>query len=323
MTLAVKVKDQDRDLVYSLPRVEGSIADYRRLQNEVEAASPGYWLSVVTARDAFHERLSSGQPTGFRPPPAFLEVDPPPPSSRSLSSAGLLTQFEPGKPDYVVSYFDPRGASTFEVIDASAAVLAAARQTASDRDPRMQGTALAFASLSARNFWGIVLGSIIAFCIMTVMLALVFRSVGMGLLSLLPNLAPLIAVFGIWGFLDGRINMAAVTVFSVAFGIIVDDTIHFVMTYQRFRQKGEAVVAAIGHAVEASGTGVLATTLVIASGFFLLGLSDFHLTAQKASMVGTAVLVAFLFDLMALPACLAVASSLRERLARRSLKPLR
>lgn len=312
MTLATRVLDGDRAIADS-PREESLVkAGYSTLQERLSGASSGYWLSAVTAARAREERLAEKGETGFRPDPAILPEDPSPVTSRALSDAGLMTQYEPGKVDLAIWYFDPRGTTTFETLAAAARIEGVARVAAPEREPQVQGVSLAFASLSARNFHSMVSGSIVAFLVMTVSLAVVFGSWRMGMLSMIPNLAPLLVVYGVWGFIDGRINMAAVSVFSVACGIIVDDTIHIIMMFKRYRSQGRSVEEALGHAVEASGTGVLATTIVIAAGFFLLSLSHFSLTAQKAGMVGWAIMVACLFDLLAMPALLVVAERFRD-----------
>lgn len=314
MTLATRVDDQDRTIADSQREAIPVQAHYAKVQDQLSAATDGYWLSAVTASREFSKRLSQPGPTGFRPDPAMISENPSPLSSRVLSEAGLMTQFEPGKLDYAVSYFDPKGTTTFETLRAADRVASVARTAAPDREPQVQGVSLAFASLSARNFYSMITGSVAAFAIMTVSLMVVFGSWRMGLVSMIPNLAPLLVIYGLWGFLDGRINMAAVSVFSVACGIIVDDTIHLVLMYRRFRAAGASVQDAIGQSMESSGTGVLATTVVIAAGFFLLGLSNFHLTAQKAMMVGGAITVAFLFDLLAMPALLATFDQLDQKL---------
>ncbi len=314
MTLATRVDDQDRTIADSREEAIPVRAHYAKVQDRLSEATDGYWLSAVTASREFAKRMSQPGPTGFRPDPAMISENPSPLSSRVLSDAGLMTQFEPGKLDYAVAYFDPKGTTTFETLRAADRIVSVARSAAPDRDPQVQGVSLAFASLSARNFYSMITGSVAAFAIMTASLMVVFGSWRMGLLSMIPNLAPLVVVYGLWGFLDGRINMAAVSVFSVACGIIVDDTIHLVLMYRRYRAAGASVHDAVGHAMESSGTGVLATTIVIAAGFFLLGFSDFHLTAQKAMMVGGAITIAFFFDLLAMPALLAIVDQIGSRL---------
>ncbi|MEW5683988.1 MAG: MMPL family transporter [Pseudomonadota bacterium] len=309
ITLAYRATDADRDELFAL--ADGSPAaspDLTKVQARLEAGPDGHWLSAVTAGQSIAARLSQSGPTGFRPDAAIVQADPPPLSTRALSDAGLITQFEPGKADYLVSYFDPKGRSTFETLAAADQLAEVAQRAASGREPQVQGTALAFADLSMRNFWSMVQGSVLVLAVMTIMLMAVFRSWGLGLLSLAPNITPVLAVYAALAAMGGSINMAAVSVFSVACGIVVDDTIHFILSYRRELEAGHDPVTAIEAAVAESGTGVIASTLVIGAGFLILGLSRFALTAEKATMVGAAIFVAFLFDIFVLPALLVVAA---------------
>lgn len=305
VTMASKVQDGDADALYAGDAQAPQLRALRDLQTRLDAEG-GYWVSPVTAVDALRQRRDEAGPTGFRMTADQFADAPPEVSSRTLSEAGLMTQYQPGRTDYLVSYFDPADKSTYGVLREADAALAIAREVTPERQPQMQGVSLAFAELSASNFEGMVQGSVLVIVIMTVTLGFVFRSFKLCLLSLIPNLAPLFVVYGLWGFIDGRINMAAVSVFSVACGIVIDDTIHFVLAFQRQLRKTGETLSAISESVAESGTGVLATTAVIGFGFFILGQSDFQLTAQKANMVGMAVFIAFVFDLLFLPALLAL-----------------
>ena len=306
MTLATSVLDSDRAIADSHAEKKQVMREYAELQDAMSHAVSGKWLSPVIAARSFDEYLSKDGSNGLRLNEQQLGDIPTAISSRALSEAGMMTQYQPGRLDSVVWYYDPQGTSTFETLEAATRVSETANAIAPERQPQLQGVSLAFANLSAQNFWSIVNGSIIAFALMTVSLMVVFGSWRLGALSMIPNLTPLIVVYGAWGYIDSGINMAAVSVFSVACGIIVDDTIHLILMYKRYRQEGDDLEPAIRKALASSGTGVLATTVIIAAGFFLLGLSDFNLTAQKAMMVGSAICIAFLFDLLAMPALLGV-----------------
>ena len=306
MTVATAVLDNDRSIADSSADQTRVKREYGELQDTMSRASQGQWVSPVIAARAFHDHVDNEGPNGLRPDPEQLGDISTAISSRALSDAGLMTQYQPGRTDSVVWYYDPKGTSTFATLGAAERVSKAATASAPERQPQLQGVSLAFANLSGQNFWSIVNGSLLAFALMTVSLMVVFGSWRLGALSMIPNLTPLIVVYGAWGFIDSGINMAAVSVFSVACGIIVDDTIHLILMYKRYRRAGDELEGAIRKALASSGTGVLATTVIIAAGFFLLGLSDFNLTAQKAAMVGGAISVAFLFDLLAMPALLAL-----------------
>lgn len=303
LTLAMRTKEADRDEVYALPRIGASLMDYRTLSDRLEHDIKGNWLTIPAARDAWIGRAHGAAPNGFRVDAAVLG-EAPPPSARSLSEAGLLTQFEPGKQDWAVSYFDPGPIDSFALRERAERIAAVSAATLPNRAPEVLGIPLAFANLSLQNFDGILFGTAITYLIITICLVASFGSLRLGLLSLIPNTAPILTIYACWGWLDGTINMAAIGVFSVAEGIVVDDTIHLVMRYRHMKEQGLEAVDAISASFKDVGGGVLATTLILTTGFLLLGQSDFLLTAQKASMVGATIFIALLFDLLVLPAIL-------------------
>lgn len=312
MSLSYEVETGDMEGFVALPQVTGSVAQIERMSDQLRAHTDADWLDATSAVRAFDERASDPATTSLRPPrEMFGDTLPPEPSSRTLSEAGLMTQFEPGRRDHLVSYFDPDEHTTFASLREADRALRTAREAAPEREPQVQGVALAFASLSARNFWSVAWGSFVVLGVITICLIVVFRSFKLGLLSLVPNITPILMVFAVWCVLGGTINMAAVTVFAVAVGIVVDDTIHFVLNYQRARESNLDPAEAVRLAVGESGTGVLATTLVVGGGFLLLGLSNFTLTAHKAFLVGATILVAFVIDVLVLPALLILADGKR------------
>ena len=83
------------------------------------------------------------------------------------------------------------------------------------------------------------------------LLIVVFRNIRVGLLSFVPNFIPAIMGFGLWGYFVGRVNIASSVVVAIVFGIVVDDTIHFLSKYQEGRRAGlgpeEAVRLAFKH----------------------------------------------------------------------------
>ena len=114
------------------------------------------------------------------------------------------------------------------------------RDNAPDMATPATGITMIFAHLSQRNIESMLRGTIIAMSLISLILIVVLRSVRIGLISLLPNFIPAAVSFGLWGYLVGRVGMAASVVTVVAFGIIVDDTIHFLSKYLKARKEGSA-----------------------------------------------------------------------------------
>ena len=128
------------------------------------------------------------------------------------------------------------------------------------------GISMVFAHLSQRNIESMLRGTIIAMSLISLILILVFRSVRMGLISLLPNFIPAAMSFGLWGYLVGRVGLASSVVTVVAFGIIVDDTIHFLTRYLQARKEGLLAPEAVRSTFRTVGQALTTTTPGIVRG---------------------------------------------------------
>ena len=98
------------------------------------------------------------------------------------------------------------------------------------------GFTMAFAHLSLRNIESMLQATILAMGGISIILFLVLRSWRLGLISLIPNYVPAAMSFGVWGYLVGQVGLAGSVMTAIAFGIVVDDTTHFLTKYQRVRK---------------------------------------------------------------------------------------
>ena len=103
-----------------------------------------------------------------------------------------------------------------------------------------------------------------------------FRSPRLGLLALLPNLLPLLVIAGALRLGGFDLKPSSVLVFSIAFGIAVDDTVHLLAAYRRARPTARSDGAAMATAIRRAGAGVLMSTVMVSAGFALLLLSRFE-----------------------------------------------
>ena len=102
----------------------------------------------------------------------------------------------------------------------------------------------------------------------------IFRSVRVGLLSLLPNFVPAIMSFGLWGYLVGHVGIASSVVIAVVFGILIDDTVHFLSKYLKARREGLAAPEAVRSAFNTVGHALWTTTAVLSAGFLVFATSS-------------------------------------------------
>ena len=262
-----------------------------------------------SARAALEARLASAPPeeTSLTLPSALVQeaVTSGRPSPAMLESAGLATPTEAGRRDHLLRLVEMREKDNAAILSTVTGVRKAVAD--SGREAEAGGLPVVFASLGDRNLRATVGGTLITAIGITLCLMIAFRSWRLGLLSLLPNLLPVFLIFGAWGWFSGTMNLAATTVLAVALGIVVDDTTHIFLRHDRLVRQGVPPVEASRRTVSEVGPAITVTSLVLAAGFFLLGQSDFALTAQQANMIGAAILAAVLFDLTATPAMLAIA----------------
>jgi uncharacterized protein len=131
---------------------------------------------------------------------------------------------------------------------------------------------------------------------------LVFRSFRFGLLTIAPNLLPVLAVLGVMGYLDISMNVATVMVASVALGIVDDDTIHFINRYRREAAAGRSTDEAIEIATAHEGRASLTTAIINCAGYGVLLLSEYKPTAWFGGLLALTMVTAFLAEVFILPA---------------------
>ena len=185
------------------------------------------------------------------------------------------------------------------------------RQNASSLETAATGVATVGAHSIQRNIERMLIGTIIAMGIVSLLLVFIFRSVRLGLISLIPNFVPAAMAMGLWGYAVGEIGVAASVVTAIAFGIIVDDTIHFMTKYMRARKSGESPSESVQSAFRSVGKALVATTVVFALGFMVFGASGMATNQALGLLVGITVIIALLADFLFLPPLLMVLDSIK------------
>lgn len=146
----------------------------------------------------------------------------------------------------------------------------------------------------------------LVFAALFIAFLLVFRSLGLALLAMVPNVVTSLAVLGLMGWLGIALDFMTITIAAVAMGIAVDDTIHYLHRYRQERAAAE-VDQAIRNTHRSVGHALLYTTLIICVGFAMLGFSDFVPSVLFGLLTAAAIGLALITDLLLLPACLAFA----------------
>jgi predicted RND superfamily exporter protein len=161
---------------------------------------------------------------------------------------------------------------------------------------------LMFAHIGKRNIAQMLIGSLLAFVLISTLLMFAFKSIKLGLISLIPNLLPAGVAFGVWALIDGRIGLGLSVVTGLTLGIVVDDTVHFISKYRRARvEKGMSSEDAVRYAFSTVGVALWITSLVLVSGFLVLSLSHFVMNGEMGLLTAITIAVALFLDLLFLP----------------------
>jgi hypothetical protein len=142
--------------------------------------------------------------------------------------------------------------------------------------------------------------------VLVVAMTLLFRSVKMGLLAMIPNVVPIAAMLGLMGWLDIRLDGFTVMIACIAIGIGVDDTIHYLHHLRHELSLGKGLDEAMTATVTSVGRALVFTSVVLALGFWIFCLSDFVGTFNFGLLTGVTVLVALAADLLILPAAIMI-----------------
>ena len=166
------------------------------------------------------------------------------------------------------------------------------------------GLSVVFAHLSLRNINSMLRGTITAMVLISFILIWIFKSVRIGLLSLLPNFIPAIMSFGLWGYLVGHVGIASSVVIAVVFGIVVDDTVHFLSKYLKARREGLPAPEAVRSAFHMVGHALWTTTAVLSVGFLVFATSGFEVSWALGLLVTITIVFALVADFLLLPTLL-------------------
>ncbi|MEM9895184.1 MAG: MMPL family transporter [Bacteroidota bacterium] len=182
-------------------------------------------------------------------------------------------------------------------------------------DVNLTGTTLMFIKGNKFLIQNLLTSMVIAFVVIALIMGFLFRNVKMVIISVIPNMIPLLITAGIMGYFGIPLKPSTALIFSIAFGISVDDSIHFLAKYrQELFACNLDVSKAISKSIRETGSSMIYTSIILFFGFIIFVLSEFGGTIALGKLTSITLLFAMLTNVVVLPALiLQFDSGIRKR----------
>lgn len=149
---------------------------------------------------------------------------------------------------------------------------------------------------------------IIAFFVVSIFMIVLVGSVSLGLISMVPNVLPILLILGVMGAADIPLNLAALLIGSIAIGIVVDDIMHIVYNFQKYYELTQNIEKALEKTLLGTGRAICVTSFVLGANFMALSFSTLEASSTFGVMLGLVIAVALIADLTLAPALLVLYS---------------
>lgn len=158
----------------------------------------------------------------------------------------------------------------------------------------------------------------IAFIVITFLMIVHTGSIKIGLISMISNLLPIFMTMGVMGFLQIKLDMSTIMIGSIAIGIVVDDTLHFMYNFRKYYERTKDAPYAIRETMLGTGRALLLTSIILSSGFFILMTASLSLLVVFGALTGLTIIFAILADFILNPALMILVTR-REKTIKASL----
>ncbi|PWG05541.1 efflux RND transporter permease subunit [Polaribacter aquimarinus] len=228
-------------------------------------------------------------------------------TKNSNSDAGMLKNFvdSTGRYARITTFMKDIGTEKMDAIQERLKAVIAKEFPSEKYDVSLTGKALVFIKGTNYLIKNLVISLSLAIFLIAIFMAWMFRSPQMIFISLIPNILPLLITAGLMGFFDIPIKPSTILVFSIAFGISVDDTIHFLAKYrQELIANKWRIKPSVYAALRETGVSMFYTSIVLFFGFLTFTLSSFGGTIALGGLVSITLLLAMVSNLLLLPSLL-------------------
>ncbi|MBU0991472.1 MAG: MMPL family transporter [Proteobacteria bacterium] len=149
---------------------------------------------------------------------------------------------------------------------------------------------------------------IVAFIVISILMILLIGDIKLGILSMIPNLLPIAVILGIMGWLKIYLGPFNMLIGSIAIGLAVDDTIHFMHNFRKYYEIKNDPVFAVMEALNTAGHAMLITTCVLSTGFFIFIFASMNNISTFGMLTGFTLILALLADFFVAPALMVLAT---------------
>jgi predicted RND superfamily exporter protein len=140
-----------------------------------------------------------------------------------------------------------------------------------------------------------------AFIVITLLMIILIGNIKIGLASMIPNIYPIIIMLGIMGWLDLPMDLFTMMIGSIAIGLAVDDTIHFMHNFRRYFEQYNDAKKAVRQTLHTTGRAMLVTTCVLSIGFFTFMFASMNNLFNFGLLTGITLITALLSDYFIAP----------------------
>lgn len=170
-----------------------------------------------------------------------------------------------------------------------------------DETITITGSTILSANLVGKMVYSLASSIGLAFICISILMAFLFKDSKMVLISLIPNIMPLVFIAGIMGFLGVDIKPSTAVIFTIAFGIAVDDTIHYLARFRIELKRGLSIEKALEITTHKTGRAIIITSMILLLGFGTLITSEFTSTTLMGILISATIFFAVIADLLVLP----------------------
>ena len=291
---------KDVALLRGLEQLEAHIREYRDPRVDFELI--GNAVSLLDIVRETNRALHGGDQAHYRIPDTQEEVDGTlflfessgPSQLRRMASADLSTSQMAIRVRWLeATSYGPLTEHVQVGIDQHLPGLAQVRTT---------GAAFTLFTTVSSLIYNLLRSFSVAFLVITLFMMLLLRDVKLGLISMVPNLIPVLYIMGLMGFVGIPIDMNNLLIASIAIGLAVDDTIHFLHRWKVHYDHHGDVEEAIAHAFQHSGRAMVGTTAILSVGFFVYVAATLANLQRFGMLIGLTIIFALLVDIVFGPA---------------------